>query len=44
MAPKTKDTTTESPNHPQKRTQVKDLPEPERKLSEKEMEKVKGGD
>lgn len=38
MTTKAKDTKNE-----QKRTQVKDLPKPERKLNPKEMKKVKGG-
>ena len=43
MPTKTKDTTTKSPKDAQKRTQVKDLPQPEERLDHKEMKKVRGG-
>ena len=43
MAPKTKDPTTKNSKDAQKRTQVKDLPQPEEKLDQKEMKKVRGG-
>ncbi len=38
MTTKAKDTKNE-----EKRTQVKDLPKPERKLNQREMKKLKGG-
>lgn len=42
MTTKTKDTRTRSARDAQKRTQVKDLPKPERKLDQGDMKKVKG--
>ena len=43
MATKTEDARTKSSEDAQKRTRVRDLPKPERKLDPKEIKKVKGG-